>query len=810
MADRVERDEVTGFDEAFESIQLLARENPSTGMRNEAQTRLDLIDKVLQAFGWDFSVEDRTEEGYTDYRLGAPATVAVVEAKRESVGFTLPEDLGYGKASLRALLSGTSNPGLKAALKQCMTYCADLGVSQGIVTNGQQWVAFLATRSDSVRPLEGQALLVPNLQSFCDNFPDAWNVFSEHGLKTKSLARTLSSQPVPPPLPLSVRLQNYPGTKSRNDLQSSLQILGQVFLEDVPARPQLRDRFLSECYATSGALSQFSELSRAVLKSQHQEKLTDGSVAEEAVYGRRGLNEKLTGDILSAAMSNKPIVLLGDVGAGKSTFIQRLINVDAKEIFSQAISIYVDYGSQATMVDLKSWTVAEVQRQIKENYNIDIASRSFVEDIFKLELKEFDSGIFGSLKDVDPPEYMKKRVERLQGLMEDKSDHIARALDRIKRSHRKQIVIFLDNIDQRSKEDQNTVFLISNELAAQWPVTVFVTLRPETYYDSMRHGAVSGYHPRVFKIMPPRPDMVIRKRLDFVLDLMAVEDQEINDILGYNLQSESLQYFLEMLSDNMAKNRDVNAFIDNMAGGNMRRALGFVTRFVGSGHVDTAKIVEIWARTHSYWIPEHELLRALLHGDGNYYEPESSDIANLFKCASSEIRDHFLMCKALSFIERTSRDGDSLRFVSAEEIYRALQPQGFSEASIQEVLRRGVHHRLLDEPLMNRNDDNFERVRVTSVGLYTKNRLPLLFSYMDAIVVDTPVLLSDHYPLIGDAHSMPQRVQRAVFFSNYLDAAWRQSGLDSEYWSWADAQRLLKGDIERVASVNRIPLNWDS
>lgn len=801
---------MAGFDEAFETLQLLASEEKSVLLRNEAQTRLDLIDKVLRAFGWEFTVEERTEEGYTDYRLGTPATVAVVEAKRESIGFTLPSDISYGKVSLKALLAGSSNGSLKAALKQCMSYCADLGVSQGIVTNGHQWVAFLATRSDSVRPLEGQALLVPSIQSFCDNFPDAWNVFSEHGLKTKSLARTLTTHHIPAPLPLSVRLQNYPGTKLRNDLQSSLQILGQVFLEDVPARPQLRDRFLTECYATSGALSQFSELSRAVLKSQQTEKLTESSIAEEPVYGKKGLNEKLTGDILSAAMSNKPIVLLGDVGAGKSTFIQRLINVDAKELFSAAISVYVDYGSQATMVDLQTWTVTEVQRQIKENYNIDIASRAFIEDIFRNELKEFDAGIYGLLKEVDIPSYTKKRVEHLAALMSDKSDHIARALKRIKQSHRKQIVIFLDNIDQRSIEDQNSVFLISNELAAQWPVTVFVTLRPETYYESMRHGAVSGYHPRVFKIMPPRPDTVIRKRLDFVLDLMAGEDHEINDILGYNLQSDSLQFFLEMLSANMASNRNVNVFIDNMAGGNMRRALGFITRFVGSGHVDTAKIVDIWARTRSYWIPEHELLRALLHGDGNYYEPESSDIANVFKCASNDVRDHFLMCKLISFVERSSRDGDNLRFVSADEIYQALQPQGFSETSIQEALRRGVDHRLLDEPLMSRNDENFERVRVTSVGLYTKNRLPLLFSYVDAIVVDTPVLQDNYYCVIGDAFSMEQRLQRAVEFTKYLDSAWKSAALDTEYWSWPAAQLVLRADITRVANINNIQLSWES
>lgn len=797
------------FDESYETLSALATEHPLSGTRNEAQTRLDLIDKVLEAFGWDFTIEERVEEGYTDYRLGSPATVAVVEAKRESVGFILPRDHSYGKVSLKALLSGNSNNNLKKALRQCLTYCADLGVAQGIVTNGHQWVAFIASRSDGVRPLEGHALVVPSLNAFRDNFVEAWNIFSEHGLKTQSLTRFLGTHEVPAPLPLSVRIQNYPGTKSRNDLQSTLQILGQVFLEDVPARPQLRERFLTECYATSGALSQYSEISHAVLRSQQHEQMTDGSISEEPVYKKKGLNDKLTGDILSAAMSNKPIVLLGEVGSGKSTFIQRLINVDAKELFSTAFSIYVDYGSQATMADLKQWTVTEVQRQVKDNYDIDISSIKFVEDIYRAELSEFDSGIYGALKELDIVEYTSRRVDYLAQLMSNKSDHIARAFGRIKSSYRKQVVIFLDNIDQRSKEDQNDVFLISNELAAQWPVTVFVTLRPETYYESMRNGAVSGYHPRVFKIMPPRPDTVIQKRLDFVLDLMAGDDDEINDIVGYNLQSDSLRYFLEMLSANMETNRSVNAFIDNMAGGNMRRALGFITRFVGSGHVDTVKIVDIWARTGRYWIPEHELLRALLHGDGIYYEPESSDIANVFKSTSVNLRDHFIMCKMLSFIERSSREGDNLRFVGAEYIYRAMQHEGFSESSIQDALRRGVHYRLLEEPLTSRNDENYDRVRVTSVGLYTRNRLPGLFSYLDAVVVDTPVLLTPFHDAIGDAFTLDQRIQRAVVFSKYLNAAWETAVLDDEYWSWPTVFTRVREGISRVAQINGTSINWD-
>ncbi|WP_417374310.1 hypothetical protein [Glutamicibacter protophormiae] len=789
------------FDDAYKSLEELSSQQADISDRNEAQTRLDLIDKVLTAFGWKFTVEDKSESGYTDYRLGTPATVAIVEAKREGLSFTLPDDVNYGIVSLKALLSGPENKDLKSAIKQCMAYCADLGVSQGIVTNGHQWVAFIATRSDSVRPLDGRALLIPSIKSFCDNFTNAWNLFSVNGLKTKSLERALDLTPTPAPVPLSVRLPNYPGTRVRNDLQSSLQILGQVFLEDIPSRPQLRERFLNECYATSGALSQFSELSRTVLKSQLNERITEGNVAEETVYGKRGLNEKLTGDIVSAAMSNKPIVLLGAVGVGKSTFIQRLINVDAKDLFSQAISIYVDYGNKATMSDLKQWTVTEVSRQIKDDHGIDIENIRFIEDLFKNEIKEFDDGINGLLKDVDHKEYLRRKVEKLVQLTSDKSGFIARAMSRIKTSHRKQIVIFLDNIDQRSKEDQNTVFLISNELAAQWPVTVFVTLRPETYYDSMRYGAVSGYHPRVFKIMPPRSDVVISKRLDFVLDLMSGNDEEITDILGYNLESDSLRSFLEMLSGNMVSNHDLKYFIDNMSGGNMRRALGFVTRFVGSGHVNTRKIVDIWDQSGSYFIPEHELLRALLHGDGNYYDPVSSDVINIFKCTSIAPRDHFLMPTLISFIERSSRENDSSGYVSAEEIYRALQAQGFSESSIQEALNRGVHHRLLEEPLTNQNNDNFDRLRITSVGLYSKNRLPHRFTYIDAIIVDTPILNSEYYERIVDAYTLEQRIARAVEFSHYLKWAWDESCLEPKYWSFDTAKAELDSDIEKVTRI---------
>ena len=59
----------------------------------------------------------------------------------------------------------------------------------------------------------------------------------------------------------------------------------------------------------------------------------------------------------------------------------------------------------------------------------------------------------------------------MQELLKDRSTYLKSAFDWISRSWHRQVVIFLDNVDQRSPADQNEVFLIANEIAQKWPAT---------------------------------------------------------------------------------------------------------------------------------------------------------------------------------------------------------------------------------------------------------------------------------------------------------------------------------------------------
>jgi len=64
--------------------------------------------------------------------------------------------------------------------------------------------------------------------------------------------------------------------------------------------------------------------------------------------------------------------------------------------------------------------------------------------------------------------------------------------------------LVLDNIDQRSKEFQDEVFVIAQGLSSLLPATVFVSLRPATFFDSKLRGSLAAYQPRAFHVSPAR------------------------------------------------------------------------------------------------------------------------------------------------------------------------------------------------------------------------------------------------------------------------------------------------------------------
>src|SRR5665648_1065909 len=181
--------------------------------------------------------------------------------------------------------------------------------------------------------------------------------------------------------------------------------------------------------------------------------------------------------------------------------------------------------------------------------------------------------------------------------------------------------------------------LIAQEFSEHLPATVFVALRPETFQYSMSQGALSGYHPKAFTINPPRIDKVLEKRLSYALKITNGEIP-INILQdGTKIQLTNLNDIIKVFMKSIEHSNELVEFIDNISSGNVRIALNIVKDFFGSGHVDTEKIIGIYNDTGDYLIQMHEFIRAVIYGDGEYYNSQThNNITNLFDVSSNDCK----------------------------------------------------------------------------------------------------------------------------------------------------------------------------
>lgn len=787
-----------GVDYGYEALKRLISEYGELQNLNEADTRFRLIDTLFfDCLSWprdSVNMEERIDGKYADYTFVLDTRVAILEAKREGHYFELPNTTNAGTLKLQTLLTSS---GVKSALRQAMAYCQNRGVPLCIISNGRQLIAFVATRADGIAPLDGRAIVYPSLNDINDHWIEFWNYFNPKAMKEEILlAELLGMRTSLLPNKLSATIHGYPGIKNRNPFQTDLQVVAELVFEDVVRSQELETEFLQECYCKSGALSQYSMLSKNVLRARYSALESGTKLTAQPAVTKKGISDELLAD----SFKKRPTLLIGDTGVGKSMFIRNLIKVDAREILERGITLYVDMGSQATLTtDLNDFIPREIANQLNEDYSVDIYERNFVTGVYHNELQSFDRGIYGDLKHNNPAKYNDKRLLKLEELISRPHEHLSRSLKHIVKARKQQIVLFLDNVDQRDIETQQHCFLIAHEISERWPVTVFLALRPVTFHKSLREGTLTGYHPKAFTISPPRIVEVIIKRLNFALRL-AKGELKIT-LLTADIELTALSKVIEAFSYSIQSNRELAYCIDNIAAGNVRIALEQVRDFFGSGHVDTRKIVDIVNEQGRYTVPVHEFLRATLYGDAIHYDPKQSTVPNIFDISEPDKREHFLVLLLLSYTQRVGKECSGDEAVDTKQVIEWLQDLGYTPKQIKTAVRKSLMRNLLDTA-SEKDDEDLElplTLRVTSLGAYSLQYLCKKFTYIDAIIVDTPILEDNLRSTIEDVDTIAKRLSRAKVFIEYLDICWDQVSTDVRgVFDWGVVSADLRKEIEYI------------
>ena len=779
----------------------------SSSKRNEATTRLHLIDVMLKdCLKWEDSsliAEEPHGREFADYVLKRSRPLAILEAKKEGIYFDLAIGSKRTIYSLKTLCR--DNREFKDAIEQVSGYCQSRGVKIGIVSNGWQYVLFIANRIDGVPPLEGNAFVFTSLVDVQESFKTFWNCMSPNGLESGYIEQELlgeSSERAP--AKLSASIFKYPGIKGRNPFQADMQIISELILEDVIRDEAIEEDFLRECYCQSGALSQYALISKEIIRSRYEFLFepNDEKVTIEKASNRKGINKDLE-EVFSNSLSRRPILLVGDVGVGKSTFINYLIKIEAGQYFEKAITFKLDLGAKLVLTsDVKSSIVEILYQTLNDKHGIDIESNNFIRGVYHREIRHLkEKSIYSDLFKSDNPVAIQKELDLLETKLTSRDEHLRRSLQHISKGHKKQIIIFIDNCDQRSDDDQQTAFLIAQEIAENWDATVFLTLRPETFHNSIRSGALSGYHPKAFTISPPRIDEVISRRLNFALKIARGE--KLLSSVSVTGKFENLAKLIIIFQESIQRNKALYTFIDNISIGNTRRAIDLLKNFFGSGHTNTEKALKIFNSQGDYQISVHEFIRSVIYGDNVYYHPGSSPIMNLFDISSRDSKEYFLSPIVLKILLDASTKGKNRGFYNTDKIYGFLQSLGYDLAQIDRAVINLYGGQLIEATERGASFDGESlpsMFRITPKGAYLVEEMIGRFVYVDAMIVDTPIIDDEVRAKISDEENIYSRLNRAKIFVDYLDDVWSHISNKPSIFDWSLFAIRLKKDIEHITS----------
>lgn len=795
---------------------LVAEYSPLGDLSNEAQTRFSFIDLFLRdCLGWDV-IETKvevTETGErTDYECGSPRAL-IIEAKRSSTRFKFPPrgpKSGF-RARLDSLCAFSSEAG--EAVLQAQRYCQSRGVELAVVSNASQLIVFMATRNDGLSPLSGEALVFDGYEDIVKNFVTVFDAISRSGVTEQRYRLILSGrQSVAMPAKLSAMCIQYHDYSYSSDFQESLRNAASLVIEDLGRSDGVETEFLRECYCESGPISQYSMLGKNIVAARYAALFPSGATGSklEQVNPRNSRKGEFSEKVMAEALARRPLVLLGDVGVGKTSFLKHLMKVSASDVFKKVISIYFDLGSEGALVkETKDALLDQVEIALREDLGVNKMDAKMLESIYKDELNEFDSGIMSQLRDINEVSFKEKRLELIMGCVSRRESHLKRVLAFVAKSRAAQIVFVIDNADQRSTSVQTDAFVIAQELSAHWSSVVFIALRPQTFHASKRSGAVSAYPSKVFVIPPPKLEDAIDKRLVFAKK-MADGRLPIQSIGGVSLHLESLSILIDVLRNSISRNKDIMEFLVNVSSGNIRIAVELVSRFFGNPNVQSERIVGKVMDGDGYIIPVHEFAKTALLGDYSHFQESASLASNIFDVTAADAKEHFLSLLVLSYLSWDHVvSGATDGFVKLTAIIDEMQDRGFTKGQVEDHLIR-LNRKKLIESVERRTlelDGDIqleglpEAFRVTTLGVYISKKWAGDFSFLDAMSFDTPIFDADvraGLAKVVNDERLNARYVRANGFRDYLTEIWRIENAQTPYFDWLQLVAVGADSFNRV------------
>lgn len=788
------------IDDSFEAYTKFKDSAPVDTSLNEDTTRLRLIDTVLfDVLRWDRN-QVNTEEyvrntGFADYVFHTRGGRSLVlEAKRVGTTFAFSGQSYPDRAVPFTLIAEQCRDAYEAML-QAVQYANSLGIRYTAISNGRQWLLML-THVEGRLLKERKVLVFESLDAIRERFPLFWGTFSPVSISTnKPYGLLVDIRTQPAPAKLSASIPNYPVPRTSAELRNKHATSLQYVWDEINNAEGTRS-FFDECYVPPLSHEKNQNLAKALLVHRSQ---ADAQVFEQIPASTA------TGELFSAQQPEKPIVLLGRIGHGKSTFIKYLKTVAAPEQLSRYLQIDIDFLDLPRRADdVAPYVHGQIAQQLLERYSVDIYEDKFVRAALSGPLQRFRKSPTGAAYANSPEKYLDAEIEFIESLTADKHQYLTRAVQHLKGGRMHSVAFFFDNLDKRPDPIQEEAFVIASAMARDWAAMVFICLRPGTFYRSREAGVLDSISPRIIQVHSPPVSVFLKRRLAYAKGVAdgskappRGDTRTLNSTIAAD--AEQVAQLYSVFADSVQSNRDLCLLFESVSNGNLRFVLGYFGSVITSGHLNTVEILDAIDRTGGYTIAHHQALRAILYGDVKHFDPRRQPFVNLFDIEHADPLEHFALPTCLYHLTQAASDTASHGLLRYEDLTAQMTAYTFTPQLIESATSLLFAKKCIEDDRFS--DDwagNSGFLRITALGRYHIADLITRFQYLDAVAVDTPVVDDTARQQVRIVDTLPDRLRRARVLLAYLHRSAQAIIGSAFYGYWDRVHQHLANDMTDI------------
>jgi len=707
---------------------------------NEAETRHKLIDTVVHdILSWPknrVSVEEYIKPGFADYVLKKANgnDLLFIEAKRTGFYFELPKPHNEAETScFKSIAQLHTDPNIKEAMTQVRNYCMDSGCEFGAITNGYEWIFFKVfekgKRWDAL-----QAFVIRGPEYFRDENTSALNALSFISVTERaSLIELLTSAP---PKDREVfyakeRIPSYSHAINANRLAAFLRPIASRLFGVIGDG---QTEFMQKCYVSERDYSHAADGMQSMIQDSLTPYFEDYGVSQLDDTGKGGsLGGRITKN-LKHERGGEVLVLFGGKGAGKSTFIKRLLQHSPprwlKDHSQIAIIDLLKVPEDHSAVRLAIWE--GLVKSLDTEKLLDAPRETLISELFS---DRFDTASKQELAGLSKAsEGYNTKLNALVSSWKMDHAYCAQRLCDYWGKQGRGVIVVVDNTDQFTGNLQDFCFSVAQEICEKLSCITLISMREERFHNSKIHGVLDAFQNSGFHISSPKPSSVFIKRLDYTVSLLRDPNRrrELTQSSDEALIRDACMY-LEIISKAFKySGSPLNQFLTACGHGDIRLSLDLFRSFLLSGYTNVEEMLN--AGQWTFLI--HQVVKPVMIPTRYFYDEKLSDIPNIFQLRDGRQASHFTALRILRRLTKGTDGGNPKLYdvaVLKAEFSEKFRMVKDLELNLDALLKHGF---VEANNRVDTYDDSVDRIKITSYGQYMLEKLANSFTYIDLVCID--------------------------------------------------------------------------